>query len=80
MKYDQVFYAKDADGTVSKWYVVAWYGPRFAVSPVKNAKLSNYTRYYHMYDLGKTIFATRKEANESQPVFYPNDNYVYHHG
>lgn len=55
-------YTKEHDGTVQKWYVFGWYGPRFAVSTVKNAKLHDYKRYYHMDDVGKTIFTSRKQA------------------
>lgn len=58
-------YTKEPDGTVQRWYVWAWYGPRFAVSVEKNANRSAYKRYYHMDDVGKTIFLTRKEANHS---------------
>lgn len=55
-------YTKEADGTISTWYVFGWYGPRFAVSPVRNAKLKDYKRYYHMDEIGEKIFFTRKEA------------------
>ncbi len=55
-------YTKEPDGTIARWYVFGWYGPRFAVSPIRNAKLKDYKRYYHMDDVGKTIFLTRKEA------------------
>lgn len=55
-------YTKEHDGTIQKWYLFAWYGPRFSVSTVKNAKLHHYKRYYHMDDIGKTIFTSRKEA------------------
>ncbi len=58
-------YTKEPDGSVQKWYVFGWYGPRFAVSPQRNATLSAYKRYYHMDDIGKTIFLTRKEANHA---------------
>lgn len=55
-------YTKEADGTIAKWYVFGWYGPHFAVSPVRNAKLKDYKRYYHMDEIGEKIFFTRKEA------------------
>lgn len=58
-------YTKEADGLVQKWYVYGWYGPRFAVTVTKNARLSNYKRYYHMNDVGKTIFCTRNEAQKA---------------
>lgn len=58
-------YTRESDGEIVRWYVFGWYGPRFAVSPVRNAKLKDYKRYYHMDDIGKTIFFTRKEARES---------------
>lgn len=58
-------YTKEPDGTIARWYVFGWYGPRFAVSPVRNAKLHDYKRYYHMDDVGKTIFSTRKEASNA---------------
>ena len=61
-------YTKEPDGTIARWYVCGWYGLDFAVSPVRNAKLRDYKRYYHMDDVGKTIFVTRKEAKESSPV------------
>ena len=60
--YDQVFFSREADGTIAKWYVFAWYGSRFAVSPIRNAKLRDYKRYYGMEDIGKTLFSTRREA------------------
>ena len=58
-------YTRESDGEIARWYVSGWYGPQFAVSPVRNAKLKDYKRYYHMNDIGKTIFFTRKEAKES---------------
>lgn len=58
-------YTKEPDGTIARWYVFGWYGPRFAVSPVRNAKLHDYKCYYHMDDVGKTIFSTRKEASNA---------------
>ena len=58
-------YTKESDGTISRWYLFAWYGPDFAVSPVRNAKLRDYKRYYNMNDVGKTIFLSRKEAKEA---------------
>lgn len=65
MDYNSRLYTKEADGTVAKWYLYGWYGPRFAVSPVRNAKLKDYKRYFHMNDVGKTIFLSRKEAINS---------------
>ena len=58
-------YTLEPDGTIARWYVFGWYGPRFAVSPVRNAKLRDFKRYYHMNEVGKKIFFTRKEAKES---------------
>ncbi len=58
-------YTKEADGTIARWYVFGWYGPNFVVSPVRNAKLRDYKRYYHMNDIGESIFLTRKEAKEA---------------
>lgn len=65
MDYNSRLYTKEADGTIARWYLYGWYGPRFAVSPVRNAKLKDYKRYYHMDDVGKTIFLSRKEAINS---------------
>lgn len=70
MDYNDSMYTKEPDGTISKWYVFAWYGPRFAVASVKNAKLSAYKRYYHMDDVGKTIFCTKKEAKQAKETWY----------
>ena len=58
-------YTKEPDGTVQKWYVWGWFGPRFAVAAVPNAKRAAYKRYYHMDDVGKTIFLTKREANHA---------------
>ena len=65
MDYNDKLYTLELDGTIQKWYVFAWYGPQFSVSNVRNAKLKDYKRYYHMDDVGKTIFFSRKEAKES---------------
>ena len=65
-------YTKEPDGTIQKWYLFGWYGPRFSVSTVKNAKFHHYRRYFHMDDVGKTIFLSRKEA-QAVPV-PPADN------
>lgn len=62
-------YTKEHDGTIQKWYLFSWYGPHFAVSTVKNAKLHHYKRYYHMDDVGKIIFLTRKAALSAQPIY-----------
>ncbi len=70
MDYNDRLYTKEPDGTISKWYVSGWYGPRFAVTAVRNAKLSDYSRYYHMDDVGKTIFFSRKEAKEAEGSYY----------
>lgn len=60
-------YTKNADGTIQTWYVWSWFGPRFAVTPTRYHQSSGYTykAYYHMNDIGKTIFLTRKEAKEA---------------
>lgn len=64
-------YTKEHDGTIQRWYLFAWYGPRFAVATVKNAKMSDYKRYYHMNEVGERIFLTRKEANAApNPPIY----------
>lgn len=55
-------YTKEPDGTIQKWYLFSWYGPNFAVSTVRNAKLHHFKRYYNMDDVGHTIFLTREEA------------------
>ena len=65
MDYNDKLYTLELDGTVQKWYVFSWYGPLIAVSNVRNAKLKDYKKYYHMNDVGKTIFLSRKEAKES---------------
>lgn len=65
MTYNDKLYTKELDGSVSTWYVFAWYGPRFSVSSVRNAKLKDYKRYYHIDDIGEKIFFTRKEAKAS---------------
>ena len=58
-------YTMEPDGTIQKWYVFGWYGPDFAVSPVRNAKLCGYKRYYNINDVGKKVFLTRSEAKRS---------------
>jgi len=58
-------YTKEPDGTVQRWYVFGWYGPRFAVAAVRNATLSAHKRYYHMDDVGVSIFLTKREANHA---------------
>ena len=65
MNCDDKLYTLELDGTIQKWYVDAHYGSDFSVSTVRNPKLKDYKRYYHMDDIGKKIFFTRKEANES---------------
>lgn len=55
-------YTREPDGTIQKWYLYGWYGPNFAVSPVRNAKLRDYKRYYNMNDVGKTVFLKRQEV------------------
>lgn len=65
MDHNDTLYTLELDGTIQKWYVVARYGPQFSVSGVRNAKLRNYKRFYHMDDVGKSIFLSRKEAKES---------------
>ncbi len=65
MNTNDKLYTREPDGEIARWYVFGWYGPRFAVSPVRNAKLKDFKRYYHVDDIGKTIFFTRKEARES---------------
>lgn len=63
MEQGDQMYTKELDGSIQKWYVWAWYDTRFAVTTIRNAGRSAYKRYYHMDDIGKTIFCTRKEAN-----------------
>lgn len=63
-------YTREADGSVAVWYVFGWYGPRFAVSPTRNAKLKDYKRYYHMDEIGERIFISRKEAKAAPAVFF----------
>ena len=63
-------YTKEPDGSVATWYVCGWYGPRFAVATVKNAKLKDYKRYYHMEEIGERIFITRKEAKAAPAIFF----------
>lgn len=65
MDYNKRLYTKESDGTISVWYLFAWYGPRFAVTPNRNGKLRDYRKYFYIDDIGKTIFLTRKEAKES---------------
>ncbi len=65
MDHNDTLYTLELDGTIQKWYVVARYGQQFSVSGVRNAKLRNYKRFYHMDDVGKSIFFSRKEAKES---------------
>jgi len=55
-------YTREADGTIATWYLDAWCGPRFSVSPKRNAKMRDFKKYYHMDDVGKLIFLSRKEA------------------
>ena len=59
-------YTREADGTIQKWYVCGWHGPRFSVSPVKNAKFRDYKKYFHMDDVGKTVFLKRQEAAKKE--------------
>lgn len=61
-------YTKEGDGTIQKWYVNSRYGDEFSVSTVKNAGFSDYTRYYHADDIGKTIFMSRKDAKAASAV------------
>lgn len=71
MQENDRLYTKEPDGSVQKWYVFGWYGPRFAVATMRNANRSAYKRYYHMDDVGKTIFQSRKEANNAPtPEFH----------
>ena len=63
MDYNDKVYTKESDGTIQKWYVFAWYGNRFAVSTVRNAKLKDYKRYFEISDIGKTVFLNRKDVN-----------------
>jgi len=65
MDYNDILYTREPDGTIAKWYVFAWHGPQFAVSPVRNAKLADYKRCYHMNEIGEKIFFTRKEVKEA---------------
>ena len=74
MQYNDKLYTKESDGTISTWYVFAWYGPRIAVSPVRNAKLKDYKRYYHMDDIGERIFVTRKAAKSAPAIFHHERN------
>lgn len=63
-------YTKEPDDSITTWYVFGWYGPRFAVSTVRNAKLKDYKRYYHMDEIGERIFFTQKEAKAAPGTFY----------
>lgn len=63
-------YTKEPDGSITTWYVFGWYGPRFAVSTIRNAKLKDFKRYYHMDEIGARIFFTRKEAKAAPDTFY----------
>ena len=65
MHTNDTLYTLELDGTIQKWYVFACFRQQFTVSGVRNAKLKDYKRYYHMDDVGKTIFLSRKEAKES---------------
>ena len=58
-------YTREPDGAIQKWYLYGWYGPNFSVSPVRNAKLRDYKRYYNTNDVGKKVFLTREEAKRS---------------
>ena len=66
MEYNQKLYTKEKDGTIQKWYVAAWVGPNIAVSTVRNPKLHDYHKYFHMDEVGKKIFLTRKEALQAE--------------
>lgn len=70
MEKNKRLYTCEPDFTISTWYLFGWYGPRFAVSPVRNAKLRDFKRYYHMNDIGKCIFLTRTEALAAGPMQY----------
>lgn len=65
MQENDRLYTKEPDGTVELWYLWAWFGPRFAVAKTRNANRAAYKRYYHMDDVGKTIFTSRKDANKA---------------
>lgn len=65
MNVNDRLYTKEMDGTFAKWYVYAFYGSQFAVSAVKNAKLKDLKKYYNMDDIGKKIFLSRKDAEQS---------------
>ena len=62
MNHNDKVYTREADGTIQRWYVYAWQGPYFSVSTVRNAKLKDYKRYFHMNDIGRTVFLNRKDV------------------
>lgn len=63
----KTLYTKEKDGTIQKRYLWGWVGGnRFAVSTVKNAKFTDYKRYYDINDIGKKIFWTKIEAKEME--------------
>ena len=55
-------YTKEPDGLVQKWFVWSVCGERFAVAPVRNARLSAYKAYFSLADIGRCIYRTRREA------------------
>jgi len=65
MQENDRLYTKEPDGTVELWYFWAYSGPRFAVAKTRNANRAAYKRYYHMDDVGKTIFTSREDANKA---------------
>lgn len=67
MKAGDVFYTKEGDGTIQKWYVWGCIVNTFAVSARKNDGFNCYRRFYSISDIGKTIFRTRKEAKNADP-------------
>ena len=53
-------YTKEHDGTVQKWYVFGWYGPRFAVSTVKNAYGRCGQNHFHKQKTGTFCACARQ--------------------
>lgn len=65
LRINDPMYTKEPDGMIQKWYVWAIRGDRFAVAPVRNARLSAYKAYFFLSDIGRIIYRTRREASSA---------------
>ena len=70
MEKNDKLYTKELDGDICTWYFICWVGPMICVSNTRNAKRTDYKRYYHNEDIGKRIFLARSEAKAATPRVY----------